>query len=72
MGQLGQCFRWQHRPGLGLGVFFDNSTKPFFSERDDHARLAEDCFARHLFEASVMDQDREIVLIRQFQRGSYL
>ena len=42
------------------------------AERHDHARLAEHGFACGLLEAGLMDQRREIVLVRQFERGIVL
>ncbi len=42
------------------------------AERDDHPRLAEHRLARGLLEARVVDQRREVVLVREFEPGVVL
>ena len=42
------------------------------AERDDHSRLAEHRFARSLLEARLVNQRREVVLVRELQRSIVL
>jgi hypothetical protein len=49
--------------GLIAAVAVDSAV----AERVDNPRLVEDSLSGHLFEGWIMDQSREIVLVREFQ-----